>query len=43
MEGGRRMEGNSIWTVISIARLFCEKAGGAENSRWEDVRGVYLQ
>ena len=43
MEGGRRMEGNSIWTVISIAWLFCEKAGGAENSSKGDILGVYLQ
>ena len=27
IEGGRRMEGNSIWSVISIAGLFHEEVG----------------
>ncbi len=43
MEGGRRMEGNSIWIVISIAQLLCEKARAVENSRKGSVPGVYLQ
>ena len=43
MEGGRRMEGNSIWSVISIAQLLCEKASAVENSRKGSVPGVYLQ
>ena len=43
MEGGRRMEGNSIWSVISIAVLYYEEAGAVEDSRRGDVRGAYLQ
>ena len=42
MEGGSRMEGNSIWSVISIAGLFHE-AGVVGDSGRGDVRGAYPQ
>lgn len=42
IEGGRRMEGNSIWSVVSIAQLFGRRLA-VERFRREDVPGVYLQ
>ena len=35
MEGGRRMEGNSIWRVVSIAGLLHKEAGAVGGSRRE--------
>ena len=38
MEGGRRMEGNSIWSVVSIAGLLHKEAGAVGGSKGRCTR-----